>query len=384
MTPCGGAFRLTRLALVLGAGALAACGTEVREPAIGYSYNFGDTAFESLLNDELERTRPEGGLRIRVVGADAAFRAPGMSALSAEVWRATALASDPSVIVSVGPGGSREALQVAPIYREAKLADLVPTATSRLLADAGAYTMRLAVDDSAQGAFIGAFADSVLRARVGIIVHVPDEYGMGLAAGTSAAFAARGIRLLDRVVMPLTLDCRTPEQRAAHTAIASEVALRGVPDVVVLAMRTVEAGCLAAAMHARFPRAQLIAGDGTYLETQFLERAGPAAEGVHLVAFWHPHVDRPGSREFAARLEARLARRVRHGDAMFYDAVMLGAAAIRAVGPDRERVHRWLRDVGTGTPPFEGITGPISLADGARRTVLMTRVEGTRSVVVAR
>ncbi len=383
MTACGGALRLSRLALMLGAGALAACTADVREPAIGYSYNFGDTAFEGLLNDELERTRPEGGVRIRVVGADAAFRQPGMSALSAEVWRATALAADPDVVVSVGPGGSREALQVAPIYREARLADLVPTATSRLLAGAGDYTLRLAVDDSAQGAFIGAFADSVLHARVGIIVHVPDEYGMGLAAGTSAAFTARGITLLDRVVMRLTLDCLTPADRAAHTAIADEVALRGVPDVVVLAMRTVEAGCLAAALRARFPRVRLIAGDGTYLEKLFFDRAGAAAEGAYLVAFWHPAVDRPGSRAFAARLEARLGRRVRHGDAMFFDAVMLGAAAIRAVGPDRARVHRWLRGVGTDTPPFEGITGAISLAEGARRPVIMTQVRGATSVVLA-
>jgi len=387
MIVSGGARRVSRpvlLALLSGAAALAACDADVRVPLIGYSYNFGDTAFEGLLNDELERTRPEGGVRIRVVGADSAFRAPGMSALSAEVWRATALASDPDVVLSVGPGGSREALQVAPIYREARLADLVPTATSRLLAGAGEFTLPLAADDSAQGAFIGAFADSVLHARVGIIVHVPDEYGMGLAAGIGAAFAARGIRLLDRIIVPLTLDCATPADRAAHAAIADEVGLRGTPDVVVLAVRTVEAGCLAAALHARFPRVRLIAGDGTYLEDAFFARAGAASEGAYLVAFWHPDLDRPGSREFGALVERRLKRRARHGDAMFFDAALLGAAAIRAVGPDRARVHRWLRDVGTVTPPFEGITGPISFAEGAWRPVLMTRVQGSGSVVVAR
>lgn len=376
--------RTLRIALLLGVAGMSACQRDRAEPAIGYSYNFGDTAFEAFLTEELERSRPPGGVRIRVLGANAAFRTPGSGLLSAEVRRATALAADPDVMVSVGPGGSREALQVAPIHREARLANLVPTATSRLLAAAGEYTLRMAVDDSAQGEFIGAFADTALRARAAVLVQVPDEYGMGLGAGTTAAFAARGIRILDRVTIPLTRDCRSRADSSAYAAIADAVALRGTPDVAVLATRTVEAACLTRALRARLPRVRVIAGDGTYIEASFLDRAGPAADGAFLVAFWHRDLERPGSRAFVQRLEARLHRPARHGDAMFYDAVMLGAAAIRAVGADRARVHRWLREVGTTVPPFEGVTGTISLAADGRRPVLMTRVVGRGSVVVAR
>lgn len=375
--------RLLALVLVTGASLFAAtCASDVAEPTIAFSYNFGDTSFEGFLMDELERTRPEGGERIRVVGGAATFRSEGGGALSAEVRRATQLAEDASVLVAVGPGGSREVLQVVPIFRDAGLAQIIPTATSRRLGAAGPGVFLMAPNDSVQGAFIGAFADSVLHARTAVIIHVPDEYGIGLAAGTAAAFAARGVRLADRIPMRLTLDCGTPVDRAAHDAIADEVSLRGVPDVAVLAVRTVEAGCLARALRARFPGIGLIAGDGTYFDRSFLDRAEGAAEGAYLVAFWHPQLDRPGVREFTERFEARVGRTARHGDAIFFDAVMLAGTAIRVAGARRGRVASYLRAVGSTRPAFEGITGPISFAAGARRTLLMTRVTDRRSEVV--
>ena len=130
------------------------CVREPEAPAIAFSYNFGDTLFEGFLMDELERTRPDGGRRIRVMGGSTSFRGGDGSSLSAEVRRATVLAEDRTVIVAVGPGGSREALQVAPIYRDAGLAELLPTATSRALSAAGATALLLAANDSLQGAFI--------------------------------------------------------------------------------------------------------------------------------------------------------------------------------------------------------------------------------------
>lgn len=372
---------LTRFAV---GGALLAlgCGRDVAAPAIGFTYSFGDTLFEAFLTDELERLRPEGAVRLRLVGGSLAFRGDGASSLGAEVRRATALSDDPTVLVAVGPGGSREALQVAPIYREAGIPQLVPTATSRLLAAAAPQPFLLAANDSVQGSFIGVFIDSVLRARSAVIIHVPDEYGIGLAVGTAAALASRGVTILDRIPMRITLDCLQPDDRAAHEAIAAEVALRGVPDVAVLAMRTIEAGCLARALRDRFPAIRLVAGDGTYFEESFLRRADRAAEGAYLVAFWHPATGRPGAAEFRDRFEARVARRARHGDAMFFDAVMLAGTAIRSAGARRDLVERYLDALGETRPAYEGITGPIAFGPGAPRTLLMTRVVGATSEIV--
>ncbi len=375
-----------RLLLLAGAAGIAACGAaEADAPAVAFTYNFGDTAFQAFLEEELERHRTPDAVRLRVVGAQGDFRdSLGLGALSAEVARATALVRDPTVIVAVGPGGSREVLQVAPIYREGGLPDLVPTATSRLLAGLGPLTFLLAPDDSVQGEFIGAFADSVLGARSAVILQVPDEYGIGLAAGTASAFAARGVRVLDRITIRLIRDCMGPEDVRAYDAVAEQVALRGTPDVAVLAARTVEAACAARALRRRFPRIVLLAGDGTYFERSFLVRAGPAAEAAYLVAFWHPGVARPGSAEFAQAFAARVGRRARHGDAGFYDATMLAGAAIRAVGADRARVAEYFRTLGRSRPAFEGIAGPVAFTPGRSPALLMTRIRGDSTEVVSR
>lgn len=364
----------------------AACRGERAAPAIAFTYNFGDTTLTSFMQAEVDRTRPDGGLPIRVVGGELrGWREIAGTALAAEVQRATELAADPDVIVAVGPGGSREALQVAPVYRAARLADIVPTATSRLLETAGDYTFVVVPNDSLQGTFIGAFADSVLGARRVAIFYVPDEYGIGLGAGTEAALRSRGVALLDRIPMRLTLDCRHGADATAFYAdLAAELALRGVPDVVVIAARTVESGCLAKALRARFPGVALIVGDGTYLEGTFFDRAGTAAEGVHLVAFWHPDLPDTASRRFAEAFAARMGRAARHGDAVFYDATMLAATAIREAGPERDAVVAWLRALGRARPSYRGITGEIDFQPTHRHAMLMTRIRGRSSEIVGR
>lgn len=383
----GARTKASALALAFVTAALpAACGGPPAEPAIAFTYNFGDTAFQGFLQEELDRVRPEGGVRLRVKGAE--FRRddhPELTQHATELLRASELVADPAVLAVVGPGGSREALQAAPIYREGGMPNLVPNATSRLLTGVSPWTFVLAPNDSVQGEFIGAFADSVLGATRAIVLYVPDEYGIGLAAGTEAAFARRGVTLLDRFPMRFTHDCLDAVEGARpFEQLAAQAALRGVPDVAVIAARGVETGCAARALRARFPEVRILGGDGTYLDETFLTRAGPAAEGTYLVAFWHPGVDRPGSAAFVRGFTARVRRAPRHVDAVFYDGVRLAATAVWSAGPDRDAVRRWLDGLGTAHPPYVGIASDIGFGPGQRRGMLMTRVRGDSAEVVGR
>lgn len=363
---------------------LSACGDRVRSPAIGFTYNWGDTTLETAVRSELALSAA-GRAATRLVATDSGgWAAYGTTPLTAEVQRATLLAANPEVVVVVGPGGSREALQVAPVYGAAQMPLLIPTATSRLLADAGALTFRLAPDDSVQGEFIAAFADTALQVRELAIFYVPDEYGIGLAAGAASAAAARGLRLLERAPIRLTQDCLDAAGRAHYDGIAAQLARRGAPGGVVIAARTVEAACLARALRARWPAVELLAGDGTYLESLFFLRAGDAAQGTYMVAFWHPDLPSAASRAFRDRFLAQTGRLPRHGDAVFVDAALLADAAIRHGGASRGAVAEYLRALGRSRPPYEGITGPIAFTPTHLRPLLMTRVVGEGSVLVAR
>lgn len=365
------------LAAVVG---LASCG-EPSRPAIGFTYTWGDSTLETFLRREINAG--VGGDSIRFVSSrSGGWQSYGTSPLTAEVQRAVELAADPNVLAIVGPGGSREALQVAPIYAQARVADLIPTGTSRLLATAGDYTFVMAPNDSVQGAFLAAFADSALSARRYAIFYVPDEYGIGLATGTASALESRGRAILEREPVRLTQNCEDDAGRNYYRGVAEQLSRRGTPDAVVLALRTVEAACLTSALRARWPRLQLLAGDGVYLDEQFFRRAGTAGEGVYLTAFWHPELPGERSRRFLEEYQAVVGRVPRHGDAVFADAVLLAAEAIRAVGPDRERVADYLRSLGNTRPPYGGISGPVAFTPGFTRPLYMTRVEGSSSRLV--
>lgn len=377
--------RSSLLSLLTLLTSLSACGERASDPAVGFTYSWGDTTLETAVRAEIALQTPDGSAPVRLVATDSGgWEAYGTTPLTAEVQRATLMAANPEIVVVVGPGGSREALQVTPVYGAAGVPVLIPTATSRLLASAGPLTFRLAPDDSVQGEFIAAFADTALRVRQLAILYVPDEYGIGLAAGAASAAKGRGLTLVERAPIRLTQDCLTGDERAHYDGVVAQLARRGTPDGVVLAARTVETACLARALRARWPRVALLAGDGTYLDAGFFLRAGAAAQDTYLVAFWHPQLPAPASRAFRDRFVARAGRVPRHGDAVFADAALLAATAVREGGSSREAVTAYLRSLGRGRPAYEGITGPIAFTPTHRRPLWMTRVVGDSSLLVAR
>ena len=368
-------MRIRRAVLALGIAATA-CQGKPEAPVIGFTYNWGDDALERYVQAQVDSTAGAEHLPLTLrTSRDGGWQAYGASPMGAEVRRAQLLSADERVLVVVGPGGSREALSVAPLYAEAGVPVLIPTATSRLLAGAGAHLFVLAADDSVQGAFIATFADSVLHAKSLAVYHVPDEYGIGLAAGTVATATRRGLEVRERTAVRLLQPCGDAVGARYYRDLAAELELRGRPDAVVLALRTVEAACFVAALRARWPELPIIAGDGVYLDDEFRRGAGPRAVGTYLVAFWHPDLPHGASRRFVASYRSTYGKTPRHGDAVFVDAAVLAATAIRDGARTRAEVMDYLRSLGDARPAFEGITGPISFAPGAARRLYMTRVD---------
>ncbi|MBX3175159.1 MAG: ABC transporter substrate-binding protein [Gemmatimonadaceae bacterium] len=359
------------------------CGEAAGVPAVGFTYTFGPSPVDSVLQEEVDLAGGAGADSVRLlISPEGGFKVFAAAVLPAEVARAAWLVDNPEVLAVVGPGGSREALQVAPLYEAAGLADLVPTATSRALATAGHTTLPISPNDSVQGAFIAAFADSALRARRAAIIYVADEYGIGLAAGTAAEFHARGIEEVARVPLSTWRACTGVDGPAYYATIAQSLKRQGPLDVVVLASRTQEAVCAARALRQELPALHLLAGDGVYVDEAVIRNWGPATERLFLVAFWHPSQADSASQAFTARFRAATGLTPRHGDAVFRDAAVLAATAIREGGRSREAVLAYLRSLGVTREPFQGITGPIAFVPGIQRPLLMTQVRNGESILL--
>jgi branched-chain amino acid transport system substrate-binding protein len=286
-------------------------------------------------------------------------------------------------VVVVGPGGSRDALQVAPIYREAGMPQILPSATSDLLPAAGPWTFRLAPSDSAQGEFLGNFVGQQLHAQAVTLFYIPDEYGRGLSAGIVAALARAGVGLLDRVPVPVGITCNDPGVRNPYDDVVLSALRRGHPDVLVIAGAGWETTCIALAAGQRLPGVRIVAGDATELTPDQRRIAGAVADSIYLVAFWHATQGDSASGQFTAHFRRITGLVPNHGDAMWYDAAMLAATAIRTVGPDRGAIRDYLLSLGRARPPYPGVTGPIAFTPGVRRPLLMTRLTDSGTVVVA-
>jgi len=361
------------------AASLAACADNPSPVAIGLPSDLGEPSSANLARSALDTSQPPGQPHIVFTGGapPARARSPDDTSLT-EVDRAIRLASDPTVVAVVGPSGSREALETASIYRDAAVPNLIPTSTSSRLRSLGPPFFLLAPDDSVQGDFIGRFVADYLRPRRVAIVYLPDQYGVGLATGTEVALRRRGIELTVRMPVRPMRECPPHIPSNAYDDVVIDVLGYGAPDVVVLATRTRETACIARAVNERLAATRFVAGDGALVDHAFVGLAGPAADSIYLVRFWHQSRADSVSRNFAEGFRARVGREPRHDDAMYYDAIMLAGKAIRDGGPSRHGVTRYLKELGRSRPPFHGVTGPIAFTPNAPRPLLMTRMVNGR------
>ena len=335
-----------------------ACRSPEPPAVIGYGYRTEISAPATVGTIELERAHAAGAPRILIRGARGiSGETPG-----AEVRRAEALAAMPGVVAVVGHGGSRGSLAAAPIYNAAGIPHVAPTSTSRRLTDIGEWTFVLAPDDSVEGEFIASFANAELGARSVTIFSVTDEYGSGLRDGVARALARRNIRIVDQVTYELDSDLEL---------LVRATLARGRPDAVVIAGRSGDASRLNALLGRYAPGVRVVAGDGALILPMSAE-----SDSMYVVAFWLPDPANPLSRRFVAEYQRVSGRVPGSGEALTHDALMVVAAGIGEVGPDRAALREWLASLGRTRPPYRGVTGMVAFGRERADHLIMTRMRG--------
>ena len=216
----------------------------------------------------------------------------------------------------------------------------MPTANSPRLANLGKGAFRLAPSLDEEGTFIAEHVARHLRAHTATILYVPDEWGVALQSAVAGGLWFHGVTVLARSPVPVDQSCLADPSRVRD---ALEAAMRrGTPDVLVLALRNPESTCIIQEAQRLAPDAAFVAGDGTVFTDRLLQAAAWAASRVYTVAFWDPTIQSPESKDFVRQFRARTGDVPTYGEGLTYDAIMLLATAIREVGPDRNKVERYL------------------------------------------
>lgn len=265
----------------------------------------------------------------------------------------------------VGHVTSGAMVAAAHVY-DGHLAAVATSASSPDLTGISKWVFRLISSDSANGADMAKFATRTGHKRAAIL-YENDPYGRGLADAFRKNFEGEIIDF-----DPISADAANHEVFISYFKVKQ-------PDIVFIAGVIGSALPMLADARREGLKADFMGGDGWTPVTEHPE----VSEGAYIGAPFAPTDPRPEAQKFVAAFKA--ANQGMEPDAnaaLGYDATKLLAAALAAVGPDREKIRDWLAHLST---PFDGVTGQIRFlptGDPSGKSVTMTRVAHDGSLVV--
>lgn len=174
----------------------------------------------------------------------------------------------------VGHFNSSTSVAAAPLYNEAKIVQITPTATNPELTERGFWNVfRVAGRDDQQGRVAAEFAAVHLRRRRIAILHDRTPYGRGIAEEARRALERLGVR-------PIAFEGILQGEKDYGAALAALKA-KG-PDALFFGGIHPEAIILTAQMRDVGMGATFLAADGVW-GREFPEVGGGAAEGAYVL-----------------------------------------------------------------------------------------------------
>ncbi|WP_148574382.1 branched-chain amino acid ABC transporter substrate-binding protein [Nocardioides caldifontis] len=203
---------------------------------------------------------------------------------------ATEAAGNEAIIGVVGPAFSGESDAAGPIFAEAGLPTISPSATNPALADNGWDTFHRALgNDATQGPAAAKYIQDTLQAKQVFVIDDASEYGAGLADIVKE-------ELGDTVVGEDTIQVGDTDFSATVTAVTSSNA-----DTVFFGGYYAEAALIVSQLRDRGYEGTFVVADGVK-DPGYLDGAKDAAEGTIITCPCIPAED-PAVAEFASAYE---------------------------------------------------------------------------------
>lgn len=273
---------------------------------------------------------------------------------------AEAFVSDPAIVGVVGHVTSGAMKSAAKVY-DGRLPAVATSASAPELTGISPWAFRVIASDSANGVALAKFAEKLGRKRVAIL-YENNPYGRGLADMFRRNYGGE-IVSIDPI--------GNGRDQDFEPFVAYYQKTR--PDLVFVASTEVPGLPLVRAIRRAGLTVDLMGGDGwTGMVTDTT-----AADGVYVGAPFTTEDSRPEAEAFVERFRAKYKRDPDAFAALGYDAAHVLAAAVRKVGPDREKIREYLAALDQSSS-HAGATGRIYFTKGGDPVttgMVMTRVE---------
>ncbi|HET9002642.1 MAG TPA: ABC transporter substrate-binding protein [Gemmatimonadaceae bacterium] len=304
----------------------------------------------------IEEINARGGVRhrpLQVIEQDD----EGQGTKAAQV--AADFVANRELVAVIGHVNSGAMVAAAHVY-DGELPAVATTATSPELTGISRWTFRVISSDSANGIALARFADQLGHRRAAII-YENNSYGRGLADAFQKAFAGE-IVSIDPI----------PDGKSDVEPFISYYA-REKADIVFAAGTDASGLTILHEARRQGMHADFLGGDGW---TGIVSDTS-VSNGVYVGAPFTAEDPRPEAQSFVRAFRQKYAMIPDGNAALGYDATRLIAAAIEAVGPNRERIRDWLAGLDEKSA-FHGVTGDIRFqADGdpIGKSFTMTRID---------
>jgi branched-chain amino acid transport system substrate-binding protein len=182
--------------------------------------------------------------------------------------------ADPETVGVVGPGFSGESAASGDSYNEAAIPFVTPSATSPTLAEEGwDYWYRAIGNDAGQGSNAGKYLAQVVGAKSLFVAHDKSDYGQPLAEVTRDTAEKEGVEIVGFEGIETGAEDFSSLVSAVRQSGADSMFFGGYDaDFGKIVRQMVDAGV----------DIEMMSGDGSVSDT-FLDLAGDAAEGTHLI-----------------------------------------------------------------------------------------------------
>lgn len=295
---------------------------------------------------------------------------------------------DPRYLVCFGPFSSQRVLAAAPLFNDAALPDLAPTASDPRVWEAGPFLFTASDSNSPR---LKALADYFIRMgmKKGALVVSDDNLLSGsMARSFEQDFAAQGGKIVARV--------NFDDNTGNFSSQVAQLQDKGADFVLIAEYRGQPVALLARAMKAAGMKIPLASQVIPY-SRDLIDQGGADAEGVLLSGYFTPEQDRPAVRKYVEEYHQIFGERdPSHVDAGSYDAAMLLfdalGAALQApaegeplirIRMQRLAARNYLASIGGVREPYDGVSGKFSLAKRQDlRQVFLMRVHDGRYELV--
>lgn len=244
---------------------------------------------------------------------------------------ATEAAGNEAIIGIVGPAFSGESAAAGPIFAEAGLPTVSPSATNPALADNGWDTFHRALgNDATQGPAAAKYIQDTVGAKAVFVVDDASEYGAGLADIVKE-------NLGDLVVDEDTIQAAQTDFSATVTKVRSSKA-----DAVFFGGYYAEASLIVRQLRDSGYKGEFIVADGVK-DPGYLDAAGKSAEGTIITCPCIPAED-PAVADFASAYEAEFGGAPGTYAAEAYDAAQIFLDGIAEGIDNREDMLAFVND----------------------------------------